>query len=332
MGLKPDFQIIANHQDVTEIIKQRLSRLSVTDETGVKSDKVTLELMDSPPVEIPDSGASIAVSLGYENALQSMGVFTLGAIKIGSGQQGDYLHLEASAQALTDAYSGESAWQTHRDRVWGKAVTLGDIVKTLASEHGITPVIQAALANKPLNNTLQTQESDMHFLTRITQGFDAIAKPTHGKLLVTPKGLGENVNGQALPEASLSMNDVTRWAVNIETRNPAKKVTARYIDIQAGETQSVSVGEGEPCYQIKALKPSKALAEEAIRAHYRRAQRLGNELNLTLPGNPRLFAESRLNLIDFRPGIIVRWVIQRVIHTMDKKGYTTQISATPLEI
>ena len=66
--MKPDFRIvIGGRQDITDLVRDRLLSLSVTDEAGQQSDLVELRLDDrESAIALPHKGVKMKVSLGYE--------------------------------------------------------------------------------------------------------------------------------------------------------------------------------------------------------------------------------------------------------------------------
>jgi len=85
--MNPQFKIIAEGVNITQQIQQRLISLRTTDESGMKSDCLSLELDDRDgKLELPRHGAKLSVSLGYEQTgLTKVGdyaVDTVAAIRL----------------------------------------------------------------------------------------------------------------------------------------------------------------------------------------------------------------------------------------------------------
>ncbi len=51
-------------------------------------------------------------------------------------------------------------------------------------------------------------------------------------------------------------------------------------------------------------------------------------LDITMPGNPELFAEAKLNLIGFNQAVDGEWIVNRAEHTLNSSGYLTMLSAS----
>ncbi|WP_246038746.1 hypothetical protein [Wolbachia endosymbiont of Leptopilina clavipes] len=51
-------------------------------------------------------------------------------------------------------------------------------------------------------------------------------------------------------------------------------------------------------------------------------------LDVTMPGNPQIFAEAKLNLIGFNQAVDGEWIVNRAEHTLNSSGYLTMLSAS----
>lgn len=82
--MQPVFKILANNDNVTELIKERLIRLSITDEIGFVSDAATIVIDNhDDQVEVPARGAELEVYLGYDvDALVKMGKFMVDEVEL----------------------------------------------------------------------------------------------------------------------------------------------------------------------------------------------------------------------------------------------------------
>jgi len=76
VGLTPAFKVMAESQDITRKIGDRLLSLTVTDNAGIQSDTVEIRLDDKHhELILPRTGAELEVSLGYkESGVERMGL------------------------------------------------------------------------------------------------------------------------------------------------------------------------------------------------------------------------------------------------------------------
>lgn len=78
--MKPRFLVTVNKGDITEAIRPRLISLTVTDDTGMESDTLEIQLSDHDdrnPLALPPTGAEAQVHLGYGDDLQDVGTFVI---------------------------------------------------------------------------------------------------------------------------------------------------------------------------------------------------------------------------------------------------------------
>ena len=83
--MTPDFRILADSQDITDRIRDRLLSLRVTDEAGIKSDTVEIKLDDRDAlIAWPEHGAELEVLLGYQKSgLTRMGLYVVDEVEHG---------------------------------------------------------------------------------------------------------------------------------------------------------------------------------------------------------------------------------------------------------
>ena len=62
--MQPNFRIIANKSDITKTVNGRLLSLEITDEIGIVSDSLTMQLDDRDgALAVPPRGAELVVYL-----------------------------------------------------------------------------------------------------------------------------------------------------------------------------------------------------------------------------------------------------------------------------
>ncbi|MDA0782438.1 MAG: hypothetical protein O2942_09275 [Proteobacteria bacterium] len=173
MTITPDFQVIADSNDITAAIRKGLLSLRVTDEAGFQSDKATIKLDDRDgKIALPNTGATLDISLGYvETLLIRMGLYIVDEISVESPPQS--MSIRAHAADMGQVLKAPVT------KTWGK-ITLGDLVNNIAGKHGLTPRITDELSAFEIPHLVQTEESDLHLLTRLALTHDAISKPING--------------------------------------------------------------------------------------------------------------------------------------------------------
>lgn len=318
--MKPAFRITANGADITKAIAGRLVELSITDEAGIKSDRLTLELDDRDQLlELPSKGAKLQAAIGYEGApLVEMGAFVVDEVEVTGGPA--TLTIRASA---TDFTGGISA---PRERSW-HFTTLGAIVEQIAAEHGLLPVVDPELAGAEVQHADQT-ESDIQFLTRLAQQRQAVVKTPEGRLVLAKRGRTKAVSGASLPAITISPGQGASWRMVTAGRGDYGAVRAYWHDLRTAQRREVVVGQpGGRVQSLTKTYPTEDEAREAAASKLKATSKGKDTLTVSaMPGNPRVAAEQPVQAVGFRAGVDGEWVATRVEHKISGSGgYTTDL-------
>lgn len=314
--------------DISRLIRTRLKSIEVTDDAGFSSDTVEITIADEDSnsrIEFPSTGAELQVWLGYENNLQRMGLYIADEIEV-SGWPGEMV-IRGRAAPYETSNGGKSDLQTQKTRAWAKGTKLGDMVAKIAKEHGLQPAVAASLKTITLPQLDQTDESDVSFLLRVTRKYDAMVKPGSGKLVVAKRGESKTVGGSDMPTVKLSASDCSRWNMNKSVRDADGTVVAFWHDRGSAKRKSVQVGSGDPVRRLRHNFPDQATATKAAQGELDKRERRRNKITLTMPGNPSLVAEARLQISGFRQGVPTDWLITRVTHHFQPGGYSCDVEA-----
>lgn len=324
----PDYMLLADDADFTSKIRDRFIRLTIEDNAGIESDSLKLELADNDwKLNIPVSGAKLKAYLGYKGTpLMLMGQYVV--------DTPEYCYtpnkIIISAKAA-DVYR-ESREKILKTRSFHKR-TLGYIVDIVARDMGLQAAISAELSGIFIEHVDQTDESNLHFLTRLAQRYDATAKPAGGKLVFVKKGAGASASGLPLPVETIALSDIqpgARWKK--DGRGEHDGVEAEWHDKKLAKKQTETIG-GSNRKKLRGTYATKDDAIKAIQAEYQRLQRDPTTFNFALKrGNPLYRAEMQI-ITDssFRKKEVAgkQWLAQKVIHTLTRKpGYTTTVNTT----
>lgn len=316
--MTPDFRITADGQDVTTAFQSRLLRLQISDEAGVKSDKVSIRLDDrDTALALPRRGTQLAVALGYaEEGVQPMGTFVVDEVRLG----GPPYSMSIQARSA-DMMKGLKAPRT---RTWG-AISLGDIVSTIAGTYGLAAAVCKDLHDIQVSYLLQTQESDLHMLTRLARHYGAVTKPVDGLLVFAKKGQAKSVSGKPVSEVDVRPQDIRSFEVSFKERQAFKTVEALWFDKVRASQRSVHIGEGDPVFTLRHTYDTEAAAMAAAQAKLAMLQRETGELTITLPGNPAFRAGGIARLNGVRTGVDGAWFVETVEHSLDNNGYSCRV-------
>jgi phage protein D len=213
-----------------------------------------------------------------------------------------------------------------RTRSWDET-TLGAMVRAIAPAHGLTAKVGDDLASVAVPHVDQTEESDLHLLTRLAMEHDAVAKPGGGYLLFVPRGEAKSATGTSMPALAIKGEDVQRWSLSAAGRGKYLAVKAYWHDVAAAARKEVQAGSGEPAFTITRPFPTEAEALSAAKGKLDALERGTATLDLTVAGLPKLAAECGLNVSGLSPSADGGWVVTKVKHTLDDSGYRCDVSA-----
>ena len=330
IGIKPAFKLVANGGDITAKINERLLSMNLSDGVGYESDMLEISLADDEPdnpIQMPETGAELELFLGYDLNTQRMGLFICDEVEL-AGWPGT-MTIRARAATYDKSKGGKTDLQTQKSRSWTAGTLFGDMIKLIASEHGMEAAVSASIAKIPLPHTDQADESDLNLLLRLAKKYDGVVKPAGGKITVTKRGEGKTASGEELPKITLTAQDCTAFRLTSQKRENAGMVKAYYQVTKKAALYEVKVGEGEPVKKIGKHYPTQDMALAAAKAELAKRQRNQVTVAVTLPGDPSIAAECTLVLVGFREGIDGEWLITRADHRLDDSGgYACDVEAT----
>lgn len=314
--MTPAFQVFVAGVDITGRVNDRLIRLVVTDNDGVKSDDVTIVLDDRDfALGVPRKGALIAVSMGYvETGLAPMGLFTASRVQRRFDKSG----------GATMEITGKSAdlKKEMKSQRHGSYIdkTIGDIVNEISGRHGLGAIVSQKLAQLKRTPEYQSEESDLNFLTRLAKDHDAVFKVAGGKFVFL--GRDEIV----LPAVVIRKGDLSECTVEADDRAEHKKARAHYH--KKGETKREAeeddgAAEGGE-FTLRHPFASKEVAEACAKAKKRQLERAAKTIQGKGPGNVRIMAGVQLVTVIGGELYDGTWRCRTATHEITKQGYSTQ--------
>ena len=317
---QPDYRLSVNGQDITPKLGGRLIELRLSESRGEEADQLSLTLDDADGrMAIPPKGATIDVQLGWAGQLVDKGSFVVDETEHSGAP--DRISIRARS-----ANMGQSLRQ-RTSRSWHNT-TLGTIVQELAQANDLPARIAPALAQLPVQHLDQTNESDLHLLTRLARQHDAVATIKKGQLIFLPINSRTTASGQPLDSIHItrSSGDQHRW--HTAERTSYTGVQAHWHDTHSAQTHTVTAGqEGDNTKTLKDTYATEREASAAAQAELQRIDRGAATLSLTLAlGRPHLMPQSSVTVQGFKPEIDGQdWLVKTVEHTIADGGYTTRL-------
>lgn len=317
-----EYQLIVNGDDITPRLQGRLRSLDLTDNRGLEADTLTLSISDHDgQIELPRRGARIDLAIGWKDE---------GLVEKGSFIVDEVVHSGTPDQVSIRARSADMREKlpARKSRSWHKT-TFGEVAGRIASEHKLSLKMADTLRNIRIGHVDQTEESDLNFLTRLGNRYDAIVTIKHGNLLIIPTAQATTASGAKLEPITLERADGDQHTYTVTDRDSYTGVKAYWNKVSNGKREVVIAGVGDNAKELRATYASQADAMAAAKAEWARLQRGVAEFRLNLAkGRPTLTPETPLILRGWKPEIDeTDWILVRVTHSLNDSGLTTKIEA-----
>ena len=316
MELTPDFSILINGSSMFP--KERIISIRTTDEAGIVSDSCEIELDDfDGALQFPNIEAKIVVSLGYkETGLTKIGTYFVREIMIDGARHIVRIQSNAAPKAMRSQKT-----KTNEGTIENKLQEMG-------SEFDFDSEISDDLKGVTLSDTPQFAESDMNYVTRISQKIGAIAKPMDEHLVVANDGSAKSVSGKSLPIKYLDASEVATYSCNFretESEGFSGAVCAAWYEKKTGQYHLEKVGNGNPEVELQGIFATKEEAIAAAKAKFKRIAKNNKTFRFSIAGRTDLFAESPLVLRGFNSKIPTRWIVNRVEHSLSSSGFVSSV-------
>lgn len=324
--MQPDYRIVVDDKDITDKINKNLKSLTVEDNAGLNSDTLTLVVADPDnTLVIPPQGATIECWMGYAGStLVYMGKYIADSPEYVIAPNA--LTLKARA---ADIYNSTSE-KGRKTASWDNT-NLGAVVAAVAADMGLSAAVDDALGSLVIDHIDQTDESNLHFVTRLAKLFDATAKPAGGSLVFTRAGSMLSASGLPLPSLTIGRSSLAPGARYSESgRGKYDGVEAVWHDTGTGEKKGYSTG-GQTPKKLRGTYSSQEAASSAAAAENSRLQRDRCKFDITLrPGNAAVRAEMVIvtDATFMKPELIGTWTVRKATQTITRKGFETSAEMT----
>ena len=319
--MTPMFRIVADGNDITRMINDRLLLLRTSDKPGMESDEFELRIDDrAGAVTLPARGASIEIFLGYAGSTLS--------------REGRYVvdDIEVSGPPATLVIRGKASdmrgsGKTTRSGSW-EGDSLATIVSTIARRNGWEPACKVATI---VPRADQLGESDFNFVTRLAKQHDCTAKVADGKLIVMPRQGGVTASGKTLGVVTITKADVSRYSFQLGDRSNHKTVKTKYQDKATGKLKVISLDNDDspdglpPVHTDRHIHPNKTAAEQAAKARLSAFNRSTASVRLEMLGRSDLFAERMISAQGFKDGLDGEYLVDSREQVFTQSGWSTTI-------
>lgn len=322
----PAFSLSAEGKDITKALQASLLQLTLTDNGGAtgKADELKITLL-SETLKLPTKGARLRLALGFNNQLTDKGWFVVSGV----GSSGPPRRIDIAATAAPmNAQKHTGNVTSQKTRHWDN-ITLGDLVKTVATDNGLIPRVAEKLAPVRIEHLDQVAESDANLMTRVARTYDAVSKPSGGYWLFLPQGAAQTASGKTLPAVTITPGDVSSWSYSEGSRGNStgnakkSKIGVRYYDEVDGRTKTTTVDHDGPSMTSPYTQSHKTVADNQAKSKKTQAGR--NEKKMTLTGPCRLrhiqlMAEGRVKTSGFGEREDQDWLIESLVFSLTSRG------------
>ena len=317
----PTYRLVVAGKDITPAVDARLISLTLTEGRENTADQLDLELDDSDgQLALPSKEAEIELQLGWQGQpLIDKGTFVVDEVE----------HTGAPDKVTIRARAADLGGEIRKraEKSW-HSTTLGAILAEVAKRNSLSHKVDAKLAAIKVEHVDQTNESDMHFLTRLARKYDAVATVKKKHLLFMPINGTTTSKGESLPTIHITRasGDQHRWSSS--TREAFDGVRAWWSDRVNGKRKEVIAG--DKTRNVKTLKETYASEQDALTAARAERQRLERgmatfELTLAL-GRPELMPQSPVRVTGFKEEIDGQgWLVKEVCHTLSDGGLGSKV-------
>jgi phage protein D len=322
----PRAEISVNGRPVASLFNERLISVIIVDKEGVTSDTISCDLNDRNPfASIPRKGDIIEASLGYlETGVAFFGSYTV--------EDPEIRFLPYTMTVNGRGANMRDALKQRRARHWDQK-TVKDIISQIASENGLSPVIDDEVSGYAYEWFGQQDESDLHVVERLARRHNALFSVKDGKLIFAKKGSGKSASGKDLTPVIASPANIVQGTgrVSFAHRNKFKRVKARIYDHNKAkqvEIEAESDEEGTADYTIPEPFADEGEARTAAQAKAKDLKSETIRTSVTVFGDPTIRAGAPFRYVGVRPELDeITFIIETATHRLSKNGYTTDIEA-----
>lgn len=322
----PIIKLTADNEPLDTAIMARLMTVTVTDNKSGDADELSLELDDHDgKLAMPKRGVKLQCWMGYVDAgVHDMGIYTVDSVEWGGTP--DTISVKAKSADMKGSLKTARS-QSYHDK------KLGEIASQVATRHELELAMTDYLMTIDVGHIDQTDESDLHLLTRLCWQFGAVVNVKHGKLLIFQPYENKTVSGQPLTLTVLKRDKGDQFRFSIEDRQgDVDNVQASYHDKDKAEKVTVDTDpNGQKPKKLKGTFKDKHTATAAATAEKKRIEGEQGKFSINCAyGYPAITTESPIQLQGFKPEIdSLKWTVDKATHSYSKnQGLTTQLDLT----
>ncbi|PHO09791.1 phage tail protein [Malaciobacter canalis] len=257
--MQPIYKIEANGIDVTEQLNSETSEITFNDEDGTVSDEITLKVEGLH--KRPKKDDELKLWLGTkQTSLFYCGLFKVSRTPVSYGEE-NFLHITATAVDFSKNLKVKRS-QTYEN------CSVKQVCQVIASRHGLT--LKSDFDEIFILHLEQTMESDLHFLKRIAEEYNALFSIKNNTLIFV-KRVKDGKKSDALPRFALEIKDINNARIEPTNKTSYNSCKAVWRDIKSNTQKSITVGDGEPIFMLRDNYENEADAKAKAEAALQKA-------------------------------------------------------------
>jgi phage protein D len=318
----PAWQISVGGAAVGGSLNDRLLELTLTLHDGHENDELEIKVDDRDfAVADPNTGDTISISLGYrETGLVFMGTYIVDEVEVEGPPKSMVIRAKAADQG--------KAQKQHRTKKYQKK-KLKDIAGEVANRHGLKLFVSDEVGNVGYPYLHQSEESDWHFLTRLSRDHDALFSIKNGTLLFVKRGDSASASGLSMPQVQVAEWGLVKYRATKKDRPKHDKAKGHWHDRKKSKHKiedSTESGDGKATFTLRHPHQNKDLAQRAANAKINELKRAEGSIEISIIGDPSVQPEGTLSVSTGRSVLDGTWLIKTVTHKWTNSGAETSIS------
>lgn len=329
--MTPIAYIAVGGASILDVVGGRIVKVEYEDSTDEEADTCSITIEDVlSHVAGPRKGAVVALMMGYSPGVVKVGNFFVDTVTA-SGPP-NQITISASSAPFVGGDGGASPIQGRKSRSFDET-TFGAYASQVASDSGLSVIVDPSLASKQLKHLDQYAESDINTLIRLARRFGGIVKPADGRLLILAERGGLSAVGSVVG-IRLAPSQVSRWSVTTGGKTAGYgKVEASTHDYETGEPVDVESGvsnadggSSDSPFSEVYLLPDQEQAQSAADSRAGRIGRASRTFDISMPGTLGVIAGAKVTLTGFHASADGTFIAKKVKHTVDDGGWVTNVS------
>jgi hypothetical protein len=341
-GYTPIFQVVKDGVDVTSKFQDRLVQVQVQQTEASEMGRIEFIFDDRDwALALPQIEDKVSFLLGYkETGLSDFGEFTINEVHL--------IGPPRSIKVVGTSVSQSSALKVPKITNYLDQ-TVGDIIKQIAGQSGITADVDPSIGSIKVPAFNQNNQSGFHIIDQLARTYGASAVYQNGRVSVVKRGSASTTSGSESGSVNLTPEDFGEWDVWIQSRAAYSgaqaawydkdNVTRKYEQAQASGSSLSNFplignefSNPDKFFTLPGTFQTQEQAKAAAEARINFLEQLRAQITLTLAkGDPTIRVHQNMNISGMRYAIDGAYIIQTVTHSYRKTtGIVTSIEATTL--